>query len=92
MFSENFVLQALQFLHQDRFDLVRFAGAVSRLDITKLNYEFGRSPTKESRLSAVVQFSPGLELGGSLTATFGNCPYLERVITQRLIPQFRVFG
>lgn len=82
-FSENYCMEAKQFITKDDFDLIPTKGRLGYFQIQKEEYNFQKA-TKESKLFLFVSLEVGVTC--SLKASKENCDYLKKISLKHLMP------
>ena len=85
-FSENFAMEAKQFLVEDNFDMSLLHKRVHYWNIKKQNYDFKKA-TEKSRL--YIGFILNTGAGSFLKASKENCDYLKEIFLKYFIPNLK---
>ncbi len=82
-FSENYIMEAKQFITEDDFDLMILKNRVLHSVIKKKNYNFKKADN-ESRMMLEVLFSGSLQ--AEFKASKRNCDYLREIFMKHIKP------
>lgn len=93
LLSTHFLVEAHNFVSDDRGDIVPLERNIARLEIGRQAYDFV-SPTADSRLSIELNFATGSGLGitANLKASDGNCDRLAGFVQQYFLPNVSAHG
>jgi hypothetical protein len=82
-FTEAFVVEAKQFVHEDDFDVSILRKQVTYIEIRKQDYDYEQA-TDASRLSVTFTLRSGIT--GEMKASRANCDHLRNRIAKHLVP------
>jgi len=85
--SENYVMEAKDFMTKDDFDLAPIAKPLPYLRVQKEDYDFQKA-TDKSRLHLICGIND--KVGGELKASKENCDFLRDLIREYLLPRMKV--
>ena len=86
LFSETFVMEAKQFVTQDKFDMASYRNVMNYWEIFKHDYDFGNG-TDKSRLT--LKASTTAHTSFELKASKENCNHLKNVLMNIIIPNMK---
>lgn len=84
--SDNQMMEADEFVGNDKFDLAPYANKLTRIEFRKFDYDFAEANDK-SRMSVRIEFE--YEMIGDFAAVGRNCDYLRDFTLGYLIPKLK---
>lgn len=84
-FSDNYAIQATNFVNRNELDMDRIGKSISSLKIVGEQFDFA-APTEKSRLS--VRYYTATALRADLKASRENCAHLLAIVRTCLVPNF----
>lgn len=82
-FSENYCMEAKQFIAKDDFDITPIRSRIYYWTIRKQDYDFKKA-TEKSRLYLKFKLSTRIE--GEFKASKENCDYLREIFLKYVVP------
>lgn len=83
-FSNNYCMEAHNFLERDEFDIEKMSKRVLGWNIEKNNYDLNKKPTEKSRLLVHIKLTHTTSC--VLKASKNNCEFLMQILLKYAIP------
>ncbi|MGB2841353.1 MAG: hypothetical protein WBC40_02560 [Halobacteriota archaeon] len=88
-FSENYCMEAKQFIAKDDFDITPIRSRIYYWTIQKQDYDFKKA-TEKSRL--YLKFKLDTSIHGEFKASKENCDYLREIFLKYIVPNLKFGG
>jgi hypothetical protein len=85
-FSNNYIMEAKQFMSKDDFDISPIKGRIVYFSIQKQDYDFEKA-TEKSRLNLL--FGMDTEVKARLKASKENCDFLHNISSKYILPNLK---